>query len=506
MPNYKSRSDEFSDLEARLRQNRPQNEPLSPAFKRQLRAHLLEQKRMNIQKSSFGQLAAAVVGLVIIIGIPLYFWSIQMSLSGGSASQPDGVSAIDPTAAPTETAVAESVPPEATASHPVSVIPATPLASEEAGDEAETAVEITEPVAQAAIAEIGVPEPVTDHPSGAPSATFFNIPVTIDYTLQGYEEAVLVIAYELTEANGTAGGSQMLPITPTDADSVTFDLTLSNSYVDDVAALRPEVDFAVHINVYDTEAEQYVNLYPGDVELLEHEQNPPYPFPKTDDFLALDAITLTNVSEDDLSIVLTLLANVDSQPEGTVTAVVSSEDVTLASDSVIVSAEEPVVTLPLTLTGVTDDTLLNIAVTLVVGEEERVTSVVFAPADLSAPASNSVWIVDAAAEPGPGDVLTFTFVVGYQLEAPYTGGVINHSASFTASGGNGGGGGGGGGGANGRTLPVGTGLTTIRFSFGDSDLTVDNWADLLSAQITLLGITAEGNEELVDIVTLPETE
>ncbi|MAT97809.1 MAG: hypothetical protein CL608_11745 [Anaerolineaceae bacterium] len=44
------------------------------------------------------------------------------------------------------------------------------------------------------------------------------------------------------------------------------------------------------------------------------------------------------------------------------------------------------------------------------------------------------------------------------------------------------------------------------FRSGASDLTVENWEELLSVEITLLGITAEGDEEVVDVVTLSSME
>ena len=498
MPNYKSRSDEFSDLEARLRQNRPQNDPMSPAFKRRLRAHLLEQERMNKPKLNLGRLAAAVAGLVLIVGIPLFFWSIQNSLSGGAAEQPSAA-AIEPTVTVEETAVPEPALPT-----PISTI--VPEADEENVSEAETAVATVEPFSEAAITAIGVPEPITDDPSGAPPGAFFTVPVTVSYTLQGYEEAVLVVAYELTEANGSGSGRQIVPIVLDEAGSVTVDLTLSNSYVDSTGAVRAEVSFTARINSYDEDSAQYVNIFPGDVTLSPTEQDAPYPYPATDDFLALDGVTLTTVSEEELALTLTFLANVDSQPEGMLTAVITHDGETLASSDIAVSPENSVVTLPLTLAGVPADTELTVAATLTVGEEERVASVAFTPAELSAPAANSVWIVDADVEPGANNELAFTFVVGYQLEAPYTGGMINHRSSFVVQDGSGGGGGGGGGGGDGRTLPAGTGLTTIRFSFSHEGLTIDNWEELLSVEVTLLGITDAGGEELVDVVTLSSAE
>ncbi len=43
---------EYSELEKRLQQSRPPVEPLSPTFKRRLRAHLMEQAQME-QKQQY---------------------------------------------------------------------------------------------------------------------------------------------------------------------------------------------------------------------------------------------------------------------------------------------------------------------------------------------------------------------------------------------------------------------------------------------------------------------
>jgi hypothetical protein len=66
--------DEYEDLESRLRQSKPQTEPLPPAFKRQVRHELMEQITMNDNRFSFRKLSMALGGLILLIGIPVFFW------------------------------------------------------------------------------------------------------------------------------------------------------------------------------------------------------------------------------------------------------------------------------------------------------------------------------------------------------------------------------------------------------------------------------------------------
>lgn len=85
--------DEYKDLEDRLRQSKPQTEPLPPAFKRQVRHELMEQMTMNDNRFSFRKLSMALGGLILLVGIPVFFWLAQMSIGAannpGAASNPE---------------------------------------------------------------------------------------------------------------------------------------------------------------------------------------------------------------------------------------------------------------------------------------------------------------------------------------------------------------------------------------------------------------------------------
>jgi len=100
-----SYKDEFNDLEGRLRQSKPQTEPLPPALKRQMRQELMEQMTMNENRFSFRKLGMALGGLILLIGIPVFFWLSQMSVGTGNVpgAAPNS-SPLDP-ARPTPTRV-----------------------------------------------------------------------------------------------------------------------------------------------------------------------------------------------------------------------------------------------------------------------------------------------------------------------------------------------------------------------------------------------------------------
>jgi hypothetical protein len=102
--------DEYEDLETRLRQSKPQAESLPPALKRQMRHELMEQMTMNDNRFSFRKLSIALGGLILLIGIPVFFWLAQMSI--GAANNPDAASnlgqGLDPSR-PTPTVAADVI-------------------------------------------------------------------------------------------------------------------------------------------------------------------------------------------------------------------------------------------------------------------------------------------------------------------------------------------------------------------------------------------------------------
>lgn len=487
---------EFADLEARLRQNRPHTSPISPAAKHRLRAQLLEDSRMNEPKLAIGRLTAVLSALILVVGIPLYFWAVQSSLSNGAASQPEAVAAQptqSPTPLPTPTAV--NVQP----AENIVIATPTPLPP--------TVVPPVAPIAQAAIATVGEPVAMETSEGGPPSGTFFTVPVEVGYTLQGYEEAVLFIEYKVEDANGVAGGSYVTLITPADDGQITAELGLSNTFLTADGRIHPDIEFDVYINAYDAAAEQYINIFPGDRELAPHEQSMPYPYqdPATEDYLGLNAVAFDNLTDGGAEMTLALTAVLNSADVGEVTAVISRNNSEIASETVAITGESDLLSLPLTLSGLTGAETLDVTVTLNAGDDEIEISESVSLAELTAAEPNTVWLIDVQAEPN-GETIMFTAVVGYMITDPYTGGTLEHRSSFTLPSGNGGGGGGGGGGGR-NSLPVGVGMTTIQFGMGSEGMTAENWQEFMTMEIQLNGITADGSQQLVDMVVLsPESE
>lgn len=511
MSNYDNHDDqmhELADLEARLRLSKPQTDPISPTTKRRLRAQLLETQRMNKSKLTFGRLTTALAALVLIVGVPLFFWSIQSSLTNGAASQPVGAAdtaVVTPTPLPATVTAPAASEPEAAVVVPGATATVVP-----------TVTPVVESAASATIVNVG--EPISrEAENGAPAGTFFTVPIEVDYTLVGYEEALLVLNFEMVEANGTAGGTQMTPITTAADGTAMVEVVLSSNYLNDAGSVSENVVFAARINQYDMAVEQYVNLFPGDAALPIGELNAPYPFPTTSDYLALDAVALSAADEEGLELMLSLFTHLDSAEDGLLTAVVSSGGRELATETITVTQESADVVMPIQIDGVGMDSPLAIATTLVVGDEERNATIALTPTDLTAAEANSVWFVDTIVEAGPNETTRFRLVVGYQLSELYVSGSISHRTSYsfgdTADGGGGelappagGGGGGGGGGGNGRSLPPGTGITIIDFALGGSGLTVDNWQELVTLQVSLHGVTAAGEQLLVDTVEIVPAE
>lgn len=508
-PHQKDSMSELADLEARMRQSRPQITPMSPVTKRRLRAQLLENRRMNKMKLNIGGVAIAVSLLILFIGLPLYFWLTLSSLNGNvTTSQPEsiGVQAtatevllIDPTSTVISLPTSQQQE-EASTSEPMTAtaVPTTlPTA---------TVTLPREPIAEASIVQIGDPVETEIEGSGAPPGTFFSVPIEVAYTLQGYEEAILFIDYTLVEANGVSGGKHKMLLLPAEAGQNTAEVILNNSYILPDGGVDPDTVFELYINVYDAELAQYVNVFPGDLELPPDELSMAYPYfdPAGADVLELNTITISGMTSDQIELSLSLTANVRSDSEGELTAIIHDDNNELATQTIPVTQESDTINLAFTLANQTSDAPLTVSVTLAVGDTQLTATETVPLAELMATEPNSIQLMEITAEP-VGNSLVFTAIVGYQINEPYSSGTMQYHVSYVlpddASSG------GGGGGGNTTTLPAGLNMTVIEFRLTDDNLTVDNWESLLTIEFVLTGIEADGGQSLLDIAVLsPEAE
>ena len=411
----KNRLNEYSDLEERLRQNRPSTSPMSPVTKRHLRAQLMENKQMNKSNPMMGHLNHALVVLVLVIGLPLFFWVVLSSIN----SQPQNTTAPEALATATSTIVVventatATAAPITTATEAATAVPTLPPTP------------LPQPSAKAEITAISKGVLIADPPDPF-LENFRTISVTVEYALQGYDTGILVIQY-LDGEDGVSSTETV--IAATEGDQVTVDFIFAPDYFMDDGQLDPSIVFTTHINVYDDENKAFFNLYPGDIELLPFEMHAPPPVLPLDS-VSLQALTLTKNEANAVELTLSINIELINGDEGTVTAVISSQGNVMAAETISVTQASLLLTLPLTFTPVSNDDALMVSLTLNVGEEVITKSSELTLADLATETANTVWIKDVIAEEEDNQ-LVITALVGYQLEAPYTGGMIEHRSTYT---------------------------------------------------------------------------
>jgi hypothetical protein len=355
------------------------------------------------------------------------------------------------------------------------------------------------PQATAEIVAMGTPEQHTN-PDGPPDMINYHLPITVAYTLEGVDEALLWVEYEHRGAAGTAAGSDSHLIRRGEGQAASR-LFVPGQAVNDEGALAEDVEISVRINMYDEAAEAYVNLYPG-VELPPQEKNAPYPHPSVVNIVSISAVHLDPAAVEP-TLAVDLVTHLNTLEEGEVT--VSLADGTSSNSEPLVSASLPITVesglvstmLDLDLTTLPANTPLVLTAVLTGEGEEIADSAFFTPAELRGHAADSVQFVhlEPVESPvsGPLPRLLFNGRVAYHLSDAYESGSFSLSTRYQSAAGNGGGGGGGG-----QPLSPGVGLIWVRFGGGGEDLTADNWAERLTIEATLRGVTAAGERVVVD--------
>lgn len=86
-----SQHPEFDDLGNRIKATRPITEPPPPQWQQQLRSELEEKSRMKQFPVFFNRLAGAVLALVLLIGVPLFFWQMLSNNQETAVSNPPSI-------------------------------------------------------------------------------------------------------------------------------------------------------------------------------------------------------------------------------------------------------------------------------------------------------------------------------------------------------------------------------------------------------------------------------
>ena len=591
--------DEYKDLESRLRQSKPQTEPLPPAFKRQVRHELMEQMTMNDNRFSFRKLSMALGGLILLIGIPVFFWLAQMSIGSANfpGTEPDP-SQLDPSR-PTPTRVmgivsegvegseqnldrfwlistdisqgetigrygtinvtvgyklvtvqeAELIvklvegPQELLSANKMvsgaigTAVVSLPLADLEEPegnlvtlelnlmvenpDHSTTkrvyqdfgagwTVDLTAEPAMTTAEIVRISKPSLVEIDGVVDEFVYDIELTIAYTLSGYDQALLVAGYEYSDANGSAGGYEVIVVSAGSGDNVPIRLRVDRSFFNERGETIEGVNFFVRLNHYDETAAEWVNLYPGDADLTDGERSIPYPYHLQDVFYVESAAWVEDAAGQPI-LNVRMSYNLTSQPTAEIEVkVIWVEDLVLASDSLGVEAGNGSLTIPLAIDPTLDPLfladipLVMVSAVMTVGEVviEDGQSVVYQGA--SETAENEIQIIGyevVTRTTESGVAADITLFVGYNLSSDYSSGRITFSSQYSASTTQGGGSGGGGGGSEKAVTP---GNGTVEFEFGfetTSWVTLRDWLDSMSTSLLLFGDTTSGEEVLVAEVT-----
>jgi hypothetical protein len=583
--------DEYEDLETRLRQSKPQAESLPPALKRQMRQALMERITMNDNRFSFRKLSMALGGLIILIGIPVFFWLAQMSIGSaavpGAGSDPSQLDPSRPTPTIATGIVGEEVevPVVELAEDKVWLISADIAQGETVGrygtinvtvgyelvnvSEAELIVKLVDgprgvltvekmvsgasgtaviPLQLAALEEVAgesialelnlilrgpspgvekllyldfvegwtidltaepettaeiiqISKPVSVESEGLPANTTYEIELTTAYTLQGYEEALLVVGYEFTDGNGSAGGYEVNVIS---AGSGTIPVTmrLDSSFLNARGETIEGVRFFVRINRYDEGSAKWVNLFPGNEPLLDSELSLPYPYQEEAPVVQstppwATAVTCRAVVEGTTGAGLTLQETPGGEeitvlPDGTVLILLEAEPVTAENltwrNVRTVTGEEGWVAEDFLILGKCDIEIRDDQAVIFEGEV----------------AENEIQLLGyevVTHTTENGVAADITLVVGYNLSSDYPNGSITFSSQYQATATAGGGSGGGGGGSQ-SEVTSGSGTTQFTFSFEtDAWATMQDWLDSMSISLLLFGNTTSGEELLVGEAT-----
>ncbi|MFZ0546322.1 MAG: hypothetical protein WAM60_12835, partial [Candidatus Promineifilaceae bacterium] len=352
-------------------------------------------------------------------------------------------------------------------------------------------------ITTAEIVQIGKPQIGTVE--GVPEMTYYNVDLTVAYSLAGYDEAVLVTGYEYNDGTSSSGGYDVTPIRAGKDDQVVITLQLDKSLINDSGEVIEGVNFFTRINGYDETAEEWVNLYPGDAALSDGELSLPYPYLQDAFSVASSAWTTDALGQPVLNV--TVGYHLVSQPTAEIVVdVTGNGGGSLASGTAAIEAGDGSLTIPISFNQaqLANNQAVQITAVLTAGEVEIEDELSAVYLSWKETAGNEVQILGyevVTRTTENGVAADITLHVGYNLSEEYSGGRIAFSNEYQAS--TYGGGNGGGGGSQ-SMISTGSGTTDFVFGFETTSRAVaQDWLQTMSTSIKLYGTTAAGEEVLV---------
>ncbi|MCB0037047.1 MAG: hypothetical protein KDE51_23615, partial [Anaerolineales bacterium] len=450
-----SQHPEFHDLEERLRQKRPSVTPPRAAFKRSLRANLLERIEMK-EKQTFGfrQIVSFAGAAVLIVALPLFFWLSLGSQSPTGAAPAAAPTDLPPTALPPTAVSVESEPGPLPTAVPTLVPTEVPTALAPTAAEAAAASQVSltrfaDPVAQ----EDGSP--------------FKEVDVTLDYYLAGYEEGVIVLEWQ--SEDGLFNATDQIGVVA-DETTTTMTLVVGPDKFSSDGSLSDNLVFTPHLWGLDPLTGEYVHLLPQMAPDTAAPRVPHSPYYVGIHQLAYDA------AAGELTVGLNSQIQIPRTVSATVALLDGGEVVAETTTSLTNSNFQTEVTLTLS-----DTSKAAVPLTLVWQLEAAELSFDQSRLDVTLDdfinlAPNSVQVAHTETLP-EGEQLYVTFLILYNLSDPYTSGNFAMRSSFVSA--NGGGGGGGGGGA--PLTELGTFGRIFTTSLPADALTAEqSWEDVLN--------------------------
>lgn len=354
------------------------------------------------------------------------------------------------------------------------------------------------PRATAEIVAVGQPQPHSESNS-PPDVLQYRLPITVAYTLQGAAKAWLIVAYDYQD---TAGDNSFA--INRGQGEIRSELLIDGEMVGEDGELADAVDLSVRINVYDEAAGAvggYVNLYPGGLELSPEEENATRLSPGMTPSVFIRSVYLDPAAEEPaIMVILSAQLNTAKRAYLTVSLAdaTSSHSEPLDQDSVAIR-ESGLASVPLDLdlTTLPDETPLILTASLARGNTQMVNDVSLTAGDLRGQPANSVGFVFLdvmeAASDSPLTTLGFQARVRYHLSDAYRSGSLSFFARRQDADGDDDSGVGGG-----HFVESGVGLVWLSIGVTSDDLTLDNWGDKLIIEATLRGVTAAGEQVVVD--------
>jgi hypothetical protein len=299
---------------------------------------------------------------------------------------------------------------------------------------------------------------------------------------------VLIVGYEDTAVVGKTG----VFINPIQAGagSINVTLTLESDLIsEDGTSLKEGVELITRINVFDQTAGQYVNIYPGGVELFGIERTGDHS--PVQDRVQFRSLNLAENEAGQTILTAELLYQLQTTSAATMTVTLQDQarqtlgGQTLAIDDRIMSAE---VALTFDAAVLDADTPLTLRAVIETGDSEPLPISdrrALTLGDFAAEGDNQVRIIDVVENrAADGTLFSATLLAGYTLDEAFVGGTL----SFTTNGSGGG-----------QTVLPGAGLVDIDIPLSlppGSDAA--DWRDTLALTVDLSGRTADGTETTLD--------